>query len=139
MRDDDPCPEIIIRVSIGTACERLINAGQVYEPSQAESISMKDPKDQRAIRSQGTGDFQEPPQKGASGEQSDTANWDEEAPTDEFEAPREAPFSEDVSSVQPESMPGGISRNLVDIKVQIENAIRQNAINGTILAERASQ
>src|SRR5262245_12050286 len=100
-------------------------------------MSVKDPKDPRKARAQSEPGFQEPTPKGA--QESDSIDTDEDARAEEFEPPKEGDYSEDVASIQAESAPGGISRNLMEIKAQIENAIRQNAINGAMTAESALQ
>lgn len=98
-------------------------------------MSTKDPKAKQNVRPQNEPDFQEPSARGAQtpGEGSEY----EEARTGEFDAPPESGSQEEAASVQAEAMSSGIPRNLMEIKAQIENALRRNAINGAISAETA--
>lgn len=99
-------------------------------------MSVKDPKDQKTTRARAESEFQEPAVKGA--QQSDAPESGEEARGEEFDLPKENDYTEDVASLQAESAPSGIPRNLTEIKAQIENALRQNAVNGATSAQDAS-
>lgn len=100
-------------------------------------MSAKDPHPKGA-RAQNEQDFQEPTAKAA--QQSDTPGSDEEARADQFDTPKEeSGYSEDVASLQAQSAPAGVSRNLMEIKAQIQKALLQNAVSGALQAESAFQ
>src|SRR5262245_54252122 len=96
-------------------------------------MNTKNPKDKKPARPQDEPGFLEPTATG--GQQSDADGSEEDARAEEFEPPKEGGYSEDVASLQAESVPAGMPRNLMEIKAQIANAIRQNAINGAMSAE----
>ncbi|MDQ6677630.1 MAG: S1 family peptidase [Acidobacteriota bacterium] len=99
-------------------------------------MSTRDPRDQKTGREQSER-FAEPAAKAANQENSDS---EQEARTEDFDVPKgEADYSEYAASMQAESGPAGLSRSLIDIKAQIEKALRQNAVNGAIEAESAFQ
>jgi hypothetical protein len=100
-------------------------------------MNAKDPQDSKGARAQNDQNFQEPAAKAA--QQSDTPGADEEARAEEFDTPKEAGYSEDVASLQAESTPAGVSRNLMEIKAKIQGALLQNAVNGAVRAEDAFQ
>lgn len=92
-------------------------------------MSSKD-RDQKGARAQNEPGFQDPAGKGAP--QPDTSDSNEEARADDFDTPKGGSgYSEEaVASLQAESEPAGVPRNLMEIKAEIEKALLQNAVNG---------
>src|SRR5215471_1044439 len=101
-------------------------------------MSPKEPRDPKKDRKTPQ-DFEEPAARGTQPSETPELS-DEEARAEEFETPTEEPgYVEDVASLQAQSAPAGVPRNLIEIKAQIEQELRRNAVNGVVQAESAFQ
>ena len=101
-------------------------------------MNTKNTRDQKQTRAQQEEGFQEPTAKDA--QQTEALDETEEARVEEFDVPQEGSgYSEDVQSLEAQSAPEGIPRNLMEIKAQIQKGLLQNAVNGVLQAEDAFQ
>ncbi len=101
-------------------------------------MATKDRRNQPSGQPQSDQNFEQPNSGAVRSNQSTEA--DEEARIEDFSEPRSGDqYVEDASSIQMESTPSGIPRELLELKAQLEDLLAENATQGVVQAEDAFQ